>query len=73
MENISEIKEQLLGKIADEMSKQNISQAQIAEQLGITKQAVSKYFSSPKGEGVTIDKLIAVLDVLKIKSKVKFD
>jgi predicted XRE-type DNA-binding protein len=64
---VFKIKRKLIKKIKAHCKKEKISQRSLAKSVsGLTQDRVSKIFSGQVG-GMTIDKLIIILDALKIK------
>ena len=67
---VFKIKRQLVKKIQTHCKKHNISQRSLANQTpGLTQDRISKIFNGQVGK-MTIDKLIQILSILKIKVKV---
>ena len=67
---VFKIKKQLVTKIQAHCKKHNISQRSLASQTpGLTQDRISKIFNGQVGT-MTIDKLIQILSVLKIKVKI---
>ena len=67
---VFKIKKQLVKKIQAHCKKHNISQRALASQIhGLTQDRISKIFNGQIGT-MTIDKLIQILSVLKIKVKI---
>ena len=67
---VFKIKKQLVKKIQTHCEKHNISQRTLANQTpGLTQDRVSKIFNGQIGT-MTIDKLVQILSVLKIKVKI---
>lgn len=64
---VFKIKRKLIKKIKAHCEKEKISQRTLAKRVeGLTQDRVSKIFSGQVG-GMTIDKLVLILDTLKIK------
>ena len=67
---VFKIKKQLVKKIQTHCKKHNISQRSLASQThGLTQDRISKIFNGQIGT-MTIDKLVQILSVLKIKVKI---
>ena len=67
---VFKIKKQLVKKIQTHCKKHNISQRSLASQTpGLTQDRISKIFNGQVGT-MTIDKLIQILSVLKVKVKI---